>query len=789
MMRTKSCWIFAAVCTTLTLLLSITAVALAAEGPYGGTPAPVPGTVQAENYDTGGQGVGYNVTSVNGTANSYRSDGVDLEATTDTGGGYDIGWAAAGQWFRYTVNVATAGVYKVTFRVAAISAVTDAFHVSNSSGTNLSGSVNVPATGAWQTWTNVTASVTLPAGQQTLTINQDNAGWNINYATFASTGGPYGGTPAAIPGTVQAENYDLGGQGVGYNVTSVNGTANSYRSDGVDLEVTTDTGGGYDLGWTAGGQWFKYTVNVATAGSYTVTFRVAAPTAVSDALHISNSAGTNLSGSVGAPATGGYQAWTNVTATVTLPAGQQTLTINQDNAGWNINYASFASASSAGEGPYGGTPAAIPGTVQAENYDTGGQGVGYDVSSTNGSANSYRPDGVDIEATTDTGGGYDIGWAAAGQWFKYTVNVATAGTYTVGFRVAAPGAVTDALHITNSSGVNLTGSVSIPATGGYQTWTNVSATVTLPAGEQTLTLDQDAAGWNINYFSFTAGSGGGTGACSGVSSITVGGTTYTPQWCQEFNGSAGSPDATVWNFDLGNNGGWGNGEAEVYCGPPGYSGNPSQCPTTFSTSTAPVYIDGNGHLVIQPRDVSGTWISGRMNTEGKQNFEYGILEASIQLPNTTNQGLWPAFWTLGSNITTVPWPTCGEADIMENWSPQVDGGAGPAGNNSTIHTAKTGGSGIGERYTFPSGEAADTAFHTYGVVWSPNEMQFFVDNASSPFFTVTPSNLPSGDTWPFNQNIFTILNVAVGGTLGGSISGLSNPGPMVVDYVRWYTAQ
>ena len=786
-MRTKACLTITAMCASL--LFCMANVALAAEGPYGGTPAPLPGTIQAENYDTGGQGVGYNVTSVNGTANSYRSDGVDLEVTTDTGGGYDVGWTASGQSFRYTVNVATAGVYKVTFRVAAMGAVTDALHISNSSGANLSGSVNVPATGGWQTWTNVTASVTLPAGQQTLTINQDNPGWNINYATFASTGGPFGGTAAAIPGTVQAENYDLGGQGVGYNVTSVNGTANSYRSDGVDLEATTDTGGGYDIGWTAGGQWFKYTVNVATAGSYTVTFRVAAPTAVSDALHISNSAGTNLSGSVGAPATGGYQTWTNVTATITLPAGQQTLTINQDNAGWNINYASFASASSGGEGPYGGTPAAVPGTVQAENYDTGGQGVGYDVSSTNGSANSYRPDGVDIEATTDTGGGYDIGWTAAGQWFKYTVNVATAGTYTVGFRVAAPGAVTDALHITNSSGANLTGSVSIPATGGYQTWTNVTATVTLPAGEQTLTLDQDAAGWNVNYLTFTAGSGGGTGACSGVSSITVGGTTYTPQWCQEFNGSAGSPDTTVWNFDLGNNNGWGNGEAEVYCGPPGYPGNPSQCPTTFSTSTAPVYIDGNGHLVIQPRDVSGTWISGRMNTEGKQNFEYGILEASIQLPNTTNQGLWPAFWTLGSNITTVPWPTCGEADIMENWSPQVDGGAGPAGNNSTIHTAKTGGDGIGERYTFPSGEAADTAFHTYGVVWSPNEMQFFVDNASSPFFTVTPSNLPSGDTWPFNQNIFTILNVAVGGTLGGSISGLSNPGPMVVDYVRWYTAQ
>jgi len=608
----------------------------------------------------------------------------------------------------------------------------------------------------------------------------------VTSSAFAAEG-PYGGTPAAIPGTVQAENYDTGGQGVAYNVTSVNGTANNYRSDGVDLEATSDTGGGFNIGWTAKGQWFKYTVNVNSAGTYTVTFRVAAINAVTDALHIANSSGTNLTGNINVPATGGWQTWTNVTASITLPAGQQTLTIDQDNPGWNINYVTFTG--SGGEGPYGGTPAAIPGTAQAENYDTGGSGVGYHVTSTNGTANNYRPDGVDLETTTDTGGGLNLGWTATGQWFRYTVNVATAGTYTVTLRLAAPTAVTDALHIANSSGTNLTGSVNAPATGGWQNWTNVTATVTLPAGQQVLTLDQDNGGWNFNYMAFTSGSGGGTGSCAGVSNITVNGTTYAPQWCQEFNGSAGSPDTSVWKFDLGNNNGWGNGEVEVYCGPPGYAGNPAQCPTTFSTSTAPVYIDGSGHLVIQPRDVNGTWLSGRMNTQGKQNFQYGILVASIQLPNTTNQGLWPAFWALGSNIGTVGWPTCGESDIMENWSPQVHNGAGPAGNNSTIHTAKTGGSGVGARYTFPNGEAADTAFHTYGIVWSQNQMEFFVDNASTPFFTVTPNSLPSGDTWPFNQNVFTLLNVAVGGTLGGSTSGLSNPGPMLVDYVRWYTPQ
>lgn len=596
--------------------------------------------------------------------------------------------------------------------------------------------------------------------------------------------GPFGGTPAAIPGTVQAENYDTGGQGVAYNVTSINGTANSYRSDGVDLEVTTDTGGGDNLGWTATGQWFKYTVTVANAGTYLVTFRVAALGAVTDAFHIANSSGANLSGNINVPATGAWQTWTSVMATVTLPAGQQTLTFDQDHAGWNLNYFTISTTG----GPFGGTPGAVPGTVQAENYDLGGQGIAFNVTSVNGSNNGYRSDGVDLEVTTDTGGGNNLGWTTGGQWFKYTVNAASAGTYTVTFRLASPNGVTDGLHISNSSGTNLTGSVNVPATGGWQNWTNVTASVTLPAGQQVLTVNQDNAGWNINYMTF-ASSGGGTGSCAGVSNITVNGTTYVPQWCQEFNGGASSPDTTAWNFDLGNNNGWGNGEVEVYCGPPGYPNNPAQCPTTFSTSTAPVYIDGSGHLVIQPRNVSGTWISGRMNTGGKQNFQYGILEASIQIPNTTNQGLWPAFWSLGSNITTVPWPTCGEADFMENWSPQVDNGPGPGGNASTIHTAKTGGAGVGQRFTFPSGQAADTAFHTYGIVWTPNQMQFFVDNAATPFFTATPGSLPAGDTWPFNANIFTLLNVAVGGTLGGSTAGLSNPGPMLVDYVRYYTAQ
>ncbi len=349
------------------------------------------------------------------------------------------------------------------------------------------------------------------------------------HPAYGATEGPYGGTAAAVPGTVQAANYDTGGQGVAYNVASANGSANSYRSDGVDLESTADTagtsaaGGAYDIGWTTPGQWFNYTVNVATAGTYTVAFRVSSPYGITDALHIANSSGASLTGAVAVPNTGGYETWTTVDASITLPAGQQTLTVNQDSNGWNFHYMTFTLNSggggggSSGDQPFGGTPAAVPGTVQVANYDTGGSGVAYKVAATNGTANSYRSDGVDLESTADTadtsaaGGAYDMGWTTPGQWFNYTVEVATAGVYTVTFRVASPYGVTDALHIANSSGANLTGAVAVPNTGGYQTWATVTASITLPAGQQTLTVDQDSNGWNFHYLAFTQGSGGGGG--------------------------------------------------------------------------------------------------------------------------------------------------------------------------------------------------------------------------------------------------------------------------------------
>src|SRR6267154_428827 len=275
----------------------------------------------------------------------------------------------------------------------------------------------------------------------------------------------------------------------------------------------------------------------------------------------------------------------------------------------------------------------------------------------------------------------------------------------------------------------------------------------------------------------------------GVGNSTAGNLTWSPQFCQEFNDVALTAiDTTVWIFEQGNNKGWGNNEVEVYCGPPSYPGNDPKCANSLSTSNN-AYIDGSGHLVIQAINSGGTWLSTRMKTQGLESFTYGRIEANIQLPDTTSQGLWPAFWSLGTNITTVNWPTCGEDDYMEVWSPSL-GGAGTGGNISTIHTKNTDGAGVQTNkhtFTFPSGMANNTALHKYGVIWSGNMVQHYLDDLTHHGYIATISDLGGGDLWPFNASSFILLNLAVGGNLGGSTTGLASPSqPYLVDYVRQY---
>ena len=264
-------------------------------------------------------------------------------------------------------------------------------------------------------------------------------------------------------------------------------------------------------------------------------------------------------------------------------------------------------------------------------------------------------------------------------------------------------------------------------------------------------------------------------------------TWGTPVWSDEFNGALNSPiSASNWTYDtqILNV----NNEVEYYCQP---TDNTNGC----NPATPNAYIDGNGHLVIQAIRISssvapysGSWTSARLKTQGLLSFQYGRIESSMSLP--LGPGLWPAFWALGTDITTASWPASGEIDFMENVPP-----LGPTVIASTLHGGLSsnncycGGHGLSQQFTINDGTTV-SAFHTYGAIWSPNMVQFYVDDPTKVFFVRTASDVPSGLTWDFNAPFFLLLNLAVGGTNswpGTPDNTTPSPAVMLVDYVRAYT--
>ncbi|MDP9176002.1 MAG: carbohydrate-binding protein [Planctomycetota bacterium] len=478
-----------------------------------GTATSVPGVIQAENYDSGGQGVGYSTPDTMNRGGAYRNDAISIEPTTDTGGGYDVGWVHAGEWLDYTVNVAATGNYTLGVRVASANAG-GTFHV-EADGTNITGAMTMPDTGGWQTWTIVSKTVSLSAGTHVLRLFVDSSIntflGNFNWISLAAVAGPvstpFSGTPAAAPGTIQAENYDLGGEGVAYHAADAVNRGGAYRNDGVSIEPTTDTGGGYDVAYIQAGEWLNYTVNVAATGNYTLSVRAASANA-GGTFHV-ESDGTNITGSMTLGNTGGWQTWTTLTRTVAITAGTHVLRLFVDSSVntffGNFNWINLTAVAGAVSTPFSGTPAAVPGTIQAENYDLGGQGVAYNTTDTMNRGGVYRNDGVGIEATSDIGGGYDVGWVHVGAWLKYTVNVATMGNYTLGVRVASNSAG-GTFHV-ESDGVNITGQMTVANTGGWQIWKTLTQAVSLTAGTHVLRLvidssiDADIA--NFNWISLT----------------------------------------------------------------------------------------------------------------------------------------------------------------------------------------------------------------------------------------------------------------------------------------------
>ncbi|MFI0240504.1 ricin-type beta-trefoil lectin domain protein [Streptomyces sp. NPDC016845] len=238
-----------------------------------------------------------------------------------------------------------------------------------------------------------------------------------------------------------------------------------------------------------------------------------------------------------------------------------------------------------------------------------------------------------------------------------------------------------------------------------------------------------------------------------------------------FDGAAGSAvNSSRWTLETGDN--VNNHERQYY---------------TSGTNNAA--LDGQGHLVITAKKENpanyqcwyGTcqYTSARLNTSGKFSAQYGHVEARMKIPR--GQGMWPAFWMLGTDIGSVGWPNSGEIDVMENV------GFEPSTVHGTLHgPGYSGSAGVGAGYSLPGGQAFADAFHTFAVDWAPNSIKWSVDGVV--YQTRTPADV-SGKTWAFNKPFFLILNLAVGGYWPGDPdSSTAFPAQLVVDSVTVTTS-
>jgi beta-glucanase (GH16 family) len=245
------------------------------------------------------------------------------------------------------------------------------------------------------------------------------------------------------------------------------------------------------------------------------------------------------------------------------------------------------------------------------------------------------------------------------------------------------------------------------------------------------------------------------------------GKDRTLVWSDEFNGPNGSmPDRAKWTA-VSNGSGYGNRELEYYTG-----------------RSANLHEE-NGNLVITARREPFTgrdglrgFTSARIESQGRFELKYGRIEARIRIPQ--GQGIWPAFWMLGSDYDRIGWPACGEIDIMENV------GYEPSRIHGSLHgPGYSGGHPLSGFYTLPDQARFSDGFHVFAIEWEPQTVRFYVDDIL--YETQTAGNLPAGSPWAFDHPFFLVLNVAVGGYWPGDPDATTPfPATMLVDYVRVY---
>jgi len=229
-------------------------------------------------------------------------------------------------------------------------------------------------------------------------------------------------------------------------------------------------------------------------------------------------------------------------------------------------------------------------------------------------------------------------------------------------------------------------------------------------------------------------------------------------WSDDFN-LDGSPDTTKWGYDIGTgSNGWGNNESQYY----------TKRPENVIVS------NGTLKIIAKKENFSGaSYTSARLITHNLFDFTYGRVEIRAKLPS--GGGTWPALCMLGSNFQTNTWPACGEIDIMEH----IGNDLGRV--QSATHTPSSFANTQNKGATFSS--TTSTAFHIYELRWTAEKLEFLFDG--EVYYTYNPAT-KNASTWPFNLNQFLIMNVAMGGTLGGNIDSDFTESTMEIDYVKVY---
>lgn len=372
---------------------------------------------------------------------------VRTEDTGDEGGGQNVGYIDDNDWLDYNLSLATARDYEIQFRVANAYG-NGVIEIQNAAGTVL-GQVNVPQTGGWQNWVTVSTTVSLPAGSQVVRLFARSGAFNFNWFSFVSAGARVTGT--ILPAKVEAENYD------------------DFSS--VQQQNTEDVDGGQNVEWIQDGSWMDYDVHVPAAGIFTFNYRIANGYSPEATLTLKNSEGNQL-GSIILPQTGGMQGWKTVSMIAALPAGNQRLRVFATKGGWNFNW--FEARESR----------ALTSRIEAETFDAASD--------------------VRTEVTGDVDGAINVNYIDDNDWMDYNVNVPTAGTYTINFRVANQWGNGN-IQFKNTNGTVL-GSVDVPQTGGWQSYTTVRTTVQLEAGSQVFRIFANRGAFNFNWFEVIPGS-------------------------------------------------------------------------------------------------------------------------------------------------------------------------------------------------------------------------------------------------------------------------------------------